>query len=59
MSVTHFSSSCLSAQSSSASLTGRVTDPSKAAIAEASIATIRMVTNFHYQTITKAAANTL
>jgi hypothetical protein len=45
-----FSSPGLRAQSTNASLTGRVTDPSKAAIATAKVAAIRMETNFRDET---------
>jgi hypothetical protein len=46
------SSSGLRAQSTSASLTGRITDPSKAAIADAKIAAIRTDANVRYETAT-------
>jgi hypothetical protein len=49
-----FSSSGLCAQSTNASLTGRVSDPSKAAIADAKIAATSSATNFRYE----AATNT-
>src|SRR5262245_43505342 len=42
----------LRAQSTNASLTGRVTDSSKALIAHARVATINVATNFRYQTTT-------
>ena len=42
------------AQSTDASLTGHVTDPSKAAIADAKVAAISVSTNFRYQTATNA-----
>src|SRR6266478_6298650 len=47
-----FSSSVLRAQSTSASLTGRVTDPSHALISDAKIAAINTATNFRYETST-------
>jgi hypothetical protein len=47
-----FSSSVLHAQSTSASLSGRVTDPSKALIADAHISAINTATNFSYETTT-------
>ena len=43
-------SSVLRAQSTNASLTGRITDPSKALVADAKVAAIRMDTNFRYET---------
>src|SRR5690348_14421095 len=45
-----FSSSGLRAQSTNASLTGRITDPSKGAIADAKIAAVRTATNVRYET---------
>jgi hypothetical protein len=45
----------LRAQSTNARLAGRVTDPSKALIAEARIAAISVGTNVHYETLTNAA----
>jgi hypothetical protein len=45
----------LRAQSTNASLTGRITDPSKALIADAKIAAISAGTNVHYETTTNAA----
>jgi hypothetical protein len=45
-----FSSSVLRAQSTTASLTGRVIDPSKALISGARIAGINTATNFRYET---------
>jgi hypothetical protein len=50
-----FSSSGLRAQSTNASLTGRITDPSKATIAEAKVAAINAGTNFRYETTTNAS----
>jgi hypothetical protein len=47
--------SVLSAQSTNASLTGRITDPSKALIADAKIAAIGAGTNARYETTTNAA----
>jgi hypothetical protein len=47
--------SVLSAQSTNASLTGRITDPSKALIADARIAAISAGTNVRYETTTNAA----
>jgi hypothetical protein len=47
--------SVLRAQSMDASLTGHVTDPSKAAIADAKVAVISVSTNFRYQSATNAA----
>src|SRR5216684_3275666 len=45
----------LRAQSTKASLTGRITDPSKALIADAKIAAISAGTNVHYETTTNAS----
>ena len=45
----------LRAQSTNASLSGRITDPSHAAIADAKIAAIRMDTNVRYDTATNAS----
>jgi Carboxypeptidase regulatory-like domain len=45
----------LFAQSTSASLTGRVTDPSNARIAEAKVATIGTATNVSYETTTNTS----
>jgi len=45
----------LHAQSTNASLTGRVTDPSKAAIADAKIAAVSAATNFRHETTTNAS----
>jgi carboxypeptidase family protein/TonB-dependent receptor-like protein len=45
-----FSSSGLRAQSTNASLSGRITDPSKGAIADAKIAAVRTATNVRYET---------
>jgi hypothetical protein len=47
-------SSVLRAQSTNASLSGRVTDPSKAVIAEARIAAISAGTNLRYETATNS-----
>ena len=47
-----FSSSGLRAQSTNASLSGRVTDPSKALIADAKIAAVNTATNFRYENTT-------
>jgi len=47
-----FSSSGLRAQSTNASITGRVTDPSHGLIAGATIAAINTATNFRYETST-------
>ena len=52
-----FSSSDLRAQSTSASLTGRITDPSKAAVADAKIATIRNDTNVRYETTSNSSGD--
>jgi hypothetical protein len=46
--------SVLRAQSTNASLTGRITDPSKALIADAKIAAISAATNLRYETATNA-----
>src|SRR5580700_10871180 len=48
-------SSVLRAQSTNASITGRVTDPSKALIADAKIIAINTATNFRYETTTNAS----
>jgi len=50
-----FSSSVLRAQSTSASLTGHVTDPSHAFVADAEISAISTATNFRYETITNTS----
>jgi len=45
----------LHAQSTNASLTGRVTDPSKAVIADAKVAAISVATNFRHETKTTSS----
>jgi hypothetical protein len=50
-----FSLSGLRAQSTNASITGRVTDPSKALIAGAKIAAINTATNFRYEVATNGS----
>jgi hypothetical protein len=45
----------LRAQSTNASITGRVTDPSKATIADAKVAAVNTGTNFGYETATNGA----
>jgi len=45
----------LRAQTANASITGRVTDPSKAAIADAKVAAINAGTNFRYETASNGA----
>src|SRR5438045_685590 len=45
----------LLAQSTSASLTGRIADPSKALVAAAKISTISVDTNAHYETVTNSS----
>jgi hypothetical protein len=50
-----FSSSGLRAQSTSASLTGRITDPTKALIADTKISAINTATNFRYETTTNSS----
>jgi hypothetical protein len=45
----------LRAQSTNASLTGRVTDLSKATVAEAKVATMNTGTNFHYEATTSSS----
>src|SRR5258707_539781 len=50
-----FSSSALRAQSTNASLTGRVTDPSKGVIADAKVAAISTATNVRYETTTNTS----
>ena len=47
--------SVLHAQSTSASLTGRISDPSKALIADAKIAAINAGTNVRYETTSNAS----
>ena len=49
------STPALRAQSTNASLTGRVTDPSHALIADAHIAAINSATDIHYETSTNAS----
>ena len=46
------------AQSTNASITGRVTDPSKATIAEPKVAAVNLGTNFRYETSTNGAGGT-
>src|SRR5713226_3610341 len=50
-----FSSSGLRAQSTNASLTGRIADPSKAVVADAKIAAFSTATNFRYEATTTTA----
>src|SRR5258707_818104 len=50
-----FSSSGLHAQSTNASLTGRVADPSKALIADAKVAAISPATNLRHETTTNTS----
>jgi hypothetical protein len=50
-----FSSSVLRAQSTSASLTGRVTDPSHALISDAKITATNTATNFRYESTTNGS----
>ena len=45
----------LRAQTTNASITGRVTDLSKAIIADAKVAAVNIGTNFHYGTATSGA----
>src|SRR5271169_7206561 len=45
----------LRAQTTNASITGRVTDPSKAVIGEAKVAAVNLGTNFRYETATNGA----
>src|SRR6266446_4266929 len=45
----------LRAQSTNASLTGRITDPSKALIVDAKVAAISVGTNMHYETATNSS----
>jgi len=45
----------LPAQSTNASLTGRITDPSKAVIVDAKIAAVSAGTNFRYETTTNGS----
>jgi hypothetical protein len=45
----------LSAQSTNASLTGRITDPSRAFIADVKLTAISTATNFHYATATNGS----
>lgn len=47
--------SVLQGQSTNAGLSGRVTDPSKAAIAEAAVAAVSLATNLRYETTTNAS----
>jgi hypothetical protein len=48
-------SCALRAQTTNGSITGRVTDPSKATIAEAKVAAVNLGTNFRYESTTNAA----
>ena len=48
----------LRAQTTNASITGRVTDSSKATIADAEVSAVNLGTNFRYETATMARANT-
>jgi len=50
-----FSSAALRAQSTNAGLTGHVSDPSKAFIADAKVAAINPATNLRYETTTNAS----
>jgi hypothetical protein len=52
-----FFPSVLRPQSTNASLRGRVTDPSKASIADAKVATIRIDTNARYETTTNPSGD--
>jgi len=45
----------LRAQSTNASITGRVTDPSKATVPDAKVAAVNLGTNFRYETATNGA----
>jgi hypothetical protein len=45
----------LRAQTTNGSITGRVTDPSKAAIPDAKVAAVNSGTNFRYETVTNGA----
>ena len=45
----------LPAQTTNGSITGRVTDPSKATIADAKVAAVNTGTNFRYETVTNGA----
>jgi hypothetical protein len=45
----------LRAQTTNGSITGRVTDPSKAIIADAKVAVVNTGTNFRYETVTNGA----
>jgi hypothetical protein len=47
--------SVLFGQSTNASLTGRITDPSKALVVDAKIAAINASTNIRYETITNGS----
>ena len=51
------SSAHLMAQSSNASLTGRITDPSKAVIPAAKVAVINTGTRIHYETVTNGTGS--
>ena len=48
----------LQAQSTNASITGLVTDPSKARIADGKVSAVNLGTNFRYETATMARTNT-
>ena len=52
-----FSSAGLRAQSTNASLTGRITDPSKGAIGDAKIAAISTATNVRYETTSNSSGD--
>lgn len=52
-----FSTSGLRAQSTNATLTGRITDPSKSAIADARFVAINSATNVHYETTTNVGGD--
>src|ERR1700757_2248071 len=45
----------LRAQTTNASITGRVTDPSKATVPDAKVAAVNLGTNFRYETVTNGA----
>jgi hypothetical protein len=45
----------LRAQTTNGSITGRVTDPSKATVAEAKVGAVNLGTNFRYESTTNSA----
>ncbi len=53
--LSNFASGALPVQTTNGSITGRVTDPSKASVPDAKIAAVDTGTNFQYETATNSA----